>query len=268
MSSKKITQEIIESVYEIAKDVHYGKISQANAVNELVKNHEMNKSSAQFYVHDFQLLLKGKVYKRTISAKATDYFLSKILQDFGKVEFQNALASVALHISYYEELIQRNSLAQRAVLSKFIEQEGFDVEIESQVESSDIGSTAKQAIDASVSQMIRNARLADGMSGTISRVLRKRKKVRFGNNENFQEFLKMKIREQNGKCALTGIPLQFRGEHTNKNFLCSLDRIDSDGDYEPVNLQVVCRFINRWKSDSDNDEFKSLISLIRSRLTS
>lgn len=47
----------------------------------------------------------------------------------------------------------------------------------------------------------------------------------------------------------------------------SLDRIDSNGHYEKDNLQVVCKFANRWKSASDNGEFKRLIEIIRSNGT-
>lgn len=45
--------------------------------------------------------------------------------------------------------------------------------------------------------------------------------------------------------------------------LSSLDRIDSNGHYEEGNLQVVCRFINRWKSDSDDAEFRRLVRLLQ-----
>ncbi|QQE90098.1 hypothetical protein [Azotobacter chroococcum] len=46
--------------------------------------------------------------------------------------------------------------------------------------------------------------------------------------------------------------------------MCSLDRIDSNGHYAPGNIQIICRFANRWKSDSDNAEFMRLINLVRS----
>lgn len=68
---------------------------------------------------------------------------------------------------------------------------------------------------------------------------------------------------QDNRCALTGIPFHFSAAHADKNLLPSLDRIDSDGHYETGNLQVVCRFINFWKSDSDNEEFKRLLMLVR-----
>ncbi|MEZ4234398.1 MAG: hypothetical protein R3B89_34810, partial [Polyangiaceae bacterium] len=43
----------------------------------------------------------------------------------------------------------------------------------------------------------------------------------------------------------------------------SLDRIDSDGHYERDNLQVVCRFVNKWKSNSKDEEFRRLLRIVR-----
>jgi hypothetical protein len=68
---------------------------------------------------------------------------------------------------------------------------------------------------------------------------------------------------QENRCALTGIPFQFHGPNVDKNLLPSLDRINSDGHYEDGNLQVVCQFINFWKSDANNEEFKRLLMLVR-----
>lgn len=69
--------------------------------------------------------------------------------------------------------------------------------------------------------------------------------------------------DQRNRCVLTGIPFQFLGSGADKNMYPSLDRIDSAGHYEAGNLQVVCQFINFWKSDSDDDEFKRLLMLVR-----
>lgn len=44
--------------------------------------------------------------------------------------------------------------------------------------------------------------------------------------------------------------------------LCSLDRIDSNGHYERGNLQIVCRFVNRW-SDSVDAHFRTLVAKVR-----
>ena len=68
---------------------------------------------------------------------------------------------------------------------------------------------------------------------------------------------------QGNRCALTGIPLHFAEPDADKNLRPSVDRIDSNGHYEYGNLQIVCQFVNFWKGDSDNEEFKRLLMLVR-----
>jgi len=67
---------------------------------------------------------------------------------------------------------------------------------------------------------------------------------------------------QHNRCALTGIPIDFARDG-DKSLYPSPDRIDSNGHYVRGNIQVVCRFINSWKSDSDNEDFKRLLMLVR-----
>ncbi len=68
---------------------------------------------------------------------------------------------------------------------------------------------------------------------------------------------------QEDRCAITGLPFQYQGAHSDTNMLPSLDRIDSDGHYENGNLQLVCRFINFWKQAADDQEFRRLINVVR-----
>ena len=76
----------------------------------------------------------------------------------------------------------------------------------------------------------------------------KDKQVRFSQLE-LEGYIGALIDAQDGLCALTGIPLQYDGDHEDPELLCSLDRIDSDGHYEAENLQVVCKFANGWKNN-------------------
>lgn len=79
-------------------------------------------------------------------------------------------------------------------------------------------------------------------------------------DKDFEPYIARLISEQGGNCGLSGLPLQFDGACTDSEMLCSLDRIDSDKHYEYGNLQVVCKFINRWKGAGDNGEFKRLLN--------
>ena len=68
---------------------------------------------------------------------------------------------------------------------------------------------------------------------------------------------------QGDRCALTGIPFHFHGPRADSNLLPSVDRIDSDGHYEAGNIQIVCRFVNFWKCDTNDEEFRRLLMLVR-----
>lgn len=91
----------------------------------------------------------------------------------------------------------------------------------------------------------------------------KNKELRFAKQQELERYIGELVDRQRGRCAITGLELQFDDEHDDPALLCSLDRIDSGGHYEAGNLQVVCRFVNRWKNDGNDAEFRRLIDLVR-----
>ncbi len=92
----------------------------------------------------------------------------------------------------------------------------------------------------------------------------KNKDMGFSSQQELEKYLLDLLDLQEGLCAITGLSLQFDGESDDVEMLCSLDRIDSNGHYEPGNLQIVCRFINRWKGADGDDGFRRLIGAVRS----
>lgn len=113
-------------------------------------------------------------------------------------------------------------------------------------------------------------RMADTLKKTVAsadgqQVLRtvKNKELRIAENDLIP-FLHALLSEQDGMCAITRLRLQYDTDVDDPEMLCSLDRIDSNGHYEKDNLQVVCKFINRWKNSSDDGEFRRLIGVLQS----
>jgi hypothetical protein len=99
-------------------------------------------------------------------------------------------------------------------------------------------------------------------SGKTTVSVAKVKRFDFPSKEAAEAYTTELVKKYGERCALTGIKMLAEDDFSDHQLHFSLDRIDSSKHYEPGNLQVVCKFVNRWKSTTDNDEFKRLISLI------
>ncbi len=108
----------------------------------------------------------------------------------------------------------------------------------------------------SVEHIVRNA------NGQLEQRTVKNKELRM-TSADLEKLLGSLLDLQGDRCALTGIRFHFAGPDADLNLRPSVDRIDSNGHYEHGNLQIVCRFVNFWKSDTDNEEFKQLLMLVR-----
>lgn len=77
---------------------------------------------------------------------------------------------------------------------------------------------------------------------------------------NTEDVMK-KLIEQDGKCNMTGWPMEFTrgGDFHGTNPLgCTIDRIDSTKGYRKDNIQLVCWIANKIKSDLPYQTFLDL----------
>lgn len=124
--------------------------------------------------------------------------------------------------------------------------------------------TTFDARQKAIERMARTAEdTAKASMGPPVMEVRKRKEVRLTPAE-LRATIDAIVTEQEGLCAISGLRLQFDGDYTDPELLCSLDRIDSAKHYERGNLQVVCRFVNRWKGADEDELFRRLLELLRS----
>lgn len=108
-----------------------------------------------------------------------------------------------------------------------------------------------------IDRMLNSARAACAQSGRVQTTISKEKRFHL---DGEQGRLLLESLLAPGICAVTGLELDFSGR--DPDLAPSLDRIDSDGDYEPGNVQVVAWFVNRWKSDDSQENFARLLQLV------
>lgn len=117
--------------------------------------------------------------------------------------------------------------------------------------------------DASIVAMIQSVRTTTKYANGQMEERRVKNKDLKMSIQDLEKTIRRLIEDQKGTCKLSGLPLQFHGTGHDRQMLPSLDRIDSNGHYEPGNLQVVCRFINDWKSNTEDDEFRRLLAMVQ-----
>jgi hypothetical protein len=116
------------------------------------------------------------------------------------------------------------------------------------------------------SKEIAAARMARTLMGTVAQsngqVVERRVKEKNTTLSllEWEQLLREKMGEQEDLCALTGLPLGYDSECEDPQMLASLDRIDSAGHYTPENVQIVCRFMNRWKGADDDALVRRLLA--------
>lgn len=110
-------------------------------------------------------------------------------------------------------------------------------------------------------RMLQTVKATCAQSGSQSVVVAKNKEWRFTDDEHFLSVVNALLDQARGRCSLSGVVLDMTGEKPELS--PSLDRKRSDGHYEPGNLQIVARFINRWKSDMPDEDFLSLLKTVR-----
>ena len=78
-----------------------------------------------------------------------------------------------------------------------------------------------------------------------------------------REILMAKLVEQDFKCALSGVTLTCKLEKgVNCPTNASVDRVVAGGPYTADNIQMVCRVLNAWRSDTTVNDFVEWCRLV------
>lgn len=103
-SGGKITPQMTEAAYAIARKVYDGQLGRTEGKDEIARTTGMAAGSASDYISDLLYMMNGDAYARTLNEYATRYFLERIRADYGEAAFEKALAACKKHAAYYANL--------------------------------------------------------------------------------------------------------------------------------------------------------------------
>lgn len=126
----------------------------------------------------------------------------------------------------------------------------------------DLSFGVEDAFQDAISRIRQTVRNSNGQ--LVERRMKNKELHGFPSDDAFRGKLRQLWDYQNGRCRLTGVPMLLRKPRGGHGHLCmSVDRIDSDGHYEPENIQLVCRFANLWKGTMADAVFLELVRQVR-----
>ncbi|MGC6588425.1 hypothetical protein ACPV3A_26215 [Paenibacillus sp. Dod16] len=114
----KITMEMSEAAYEIAKKVYLGRITRTEGKIEINKITGMNGGSAQAFITIFLAMMNGEVYKRAFNNETNKFLFESIKKDFGKEFLTKALKASQKHVNYYSTLGKGNLSGLQRIINE------------------------------------------------------------------------------------------------------------------------------------------------------
>ncbi|ALP38221.1 hypothetical protein ASL14_20635 [Paenibacillus sp. IHB B 3084] len=114
----KITMDMSELAYEIAKKVYSGRITRTEGKKEINKMTGMNEGSAQAFITIFLAMMNGEVYKRAFNNETNRFIFESIRRDFGKEYFIKALDAAQKHVNYYSTLDKGNLTGLQSIINE------------------------------------------------------------------------------------------------------------------------------------------------------
>lgn len=101
----KTSDEMIDACYDYGKMAFSdATLDLGNLANTVSERTNMNRNSALMYIYVVKCMLEGEIYKRAISAKATEKYFKAILSDYGRTGLSKALRAAKEHIKYRQNL--------------------------------------------------------------------------------------------------------------------------------------------------------------------
>ena len=116
----KIPNDVIPDCYKFSKEAFENNLKSKDAAEKIRAKHQLKLSSSKDYFNYFKVLMTGSGSCRSLSVFTQEYFLKRILEDYGKEQMEKSLLHFKKLIEKFEgdKVGSKNSM--RAIYEKYL----------------------------------------------------------------------------------------------------------------------------------------------------
>ncbi|MFD2719985.1 HNH endonuclease [Hymenobacter monticola] len=146
----KIPDSVVPDIYLICQRVFNNELTAAQGNRHLVETYGLNQSSVDTFIRNFEHMLNGRRFRRTLNLFAMRYFLERFTIDYDSQTLFKALSALMQHISYIEDQTGGKHPGMRQVFSEFVTRlpQDFQDEFEQDDIEEDVKSTPREKLIA------------------------------------------------------------------------------------------------------------------------
>lgn len=120
----EIDGEMMKLLFDLAEQLDNEDVTMKEATEQLkAKGLELDQVFS--YLTIYPCLLRGRIFKNTISAVAMNYYLDRLFETKGMDRLQKALQALSLHIDCYEGTPGLDVAENREILNKYLSSYGL-----------------------------------------------------------------------------------------------------------------------------------------------
>jgi len=115
-----IPNSTVPDIYIVAQRVFNKNLTAAQGSQLLVETHGLNENSVNTYIRNFEHMVNGERFRRTLNAFSMRYFLDHFITDYGAQILSNALSALRAHILYIEGAKHSRNHSMRALFDEYV----------------------------------------------------------------------------------------------------------------------------------------------------
>jgi 5-methylcytosine-specific restriction protein A len=154
-----IPHSVIPDVYNVAQRVFNNELTTTQGARLLVESHGLNSNSATTYIRNFEHMVNGTQFRRTLNMFSMRYYFERFCIDYGAQTLFNALSALRAHILYIEDIKHASNPSMRDIFDEYVHH--LPIEFQDEFEQDEIEDEVNTTSHANLIPYLKNLKKTD-----------------------------------------------------------------------------------------------------------